>query len=82
MTASLPDLTLTHDEILLAERLGRESRQRIADRVRRGTPFLVSVKIEADYIADAWAHYPDKVQIRAIRIAFEELHHRDPKEAG
>jgi hypothetical protein len=37
--------------------------------------------MEADYIADAWAHYDDKVQIRAIQIAFEALHHSSPNEA-
>ncbi len=75
MTTSLPDPNRTPDEIALAERLGRESQERIADRVRRGTPFLTSVKIEADYIAEAWAHHDDKVEIRAIHIAFDMFHH-------
>ena len=82
MTRSLPNLNRTSDEIPLAERLGRESRERIADRMRLGTPFLTSLCVEADYIADAWAHYDDEVQIRAIQIAFEELHHRPSKEPG
>ena len=46
-----------------------------------GATFLAAVKAEADYIALAWAHYDDKVQIRAIQIAFEELHYHFPKEA-
>ncbi len=82
MTTFLPKLNLTPDEIALAERLGRESRERIADRVRCGTPLLAAVKIEADYIAEAWAHYDAEVQIPAIHIAFEELHHRSSNEAG
>ncbi len=82
MTTSLPDLNRTLAEITLAERLGRESRERIADRVRRGIPFLTAVKIEADYIAEAWAHYDDEVQIPAIHIAFEELYRRYPKKPG
>ncbi len=81
MATSLPDLTSTFDERALAERLARASRERIAERVRLGTPLLVSVRMEADYIADAWAHYDDKVQIRAIQIAFEALHHSSPNEA-
>jgi len=48
--------------------------------MRLGTPLLVSVRIEADYIADAWAHYDDKVQIRAIHIAFDMFHHWNPSE--
>ncbi len=82
MTTPLPDPNLTPNKIPLAERLGRESRERIADRVRRGTPLLAAVKIEADYIAQAWAHYDPEVQIPAIQIAFEELHHRYSNEAG
>jgi hypothetical protein len=82
MTTSLPGLNWTPDEIALAERLGRESRERIAERVRLGAPLLVSVRMEADYIAENWAHYYDEVQIRAIQIAFEELHHRYSNEAG
>ena len=80
MATSLPGLNRTFDEVSLAERLGRESRERIADRICLGTPFLTSVCVEADYIAEAWAHYDDEVQIRAIQIAFEELHHWNPKE--
>ncbi len=82
MTRSLPNLNRTSDEIPLAERLGHESQERITDRIRLGIPSLASVKIEADYIADAWAHYDDKVQIRAIQIAFDVLHHSSPTEAG
>jgi hypothetical protein len=82
MATSFPGLNRTPDEIALAERLGRESRKRIAERVRLGTPVLVSVRMEADYIAENWAHYDDEVQIRAIQIAFEELHHRHSKELG
>ena len=76
MTPPPSDANRTLGEIPLALRLGRESRERIAERTRRGIPFLASVKIEADYIAEAWAHYDDEVQIRAIQIAFEELHRR------
>jgi hypothetical protein len=82
MTRSLPNLNRTPDEIPLAECLGRESRERITNRIRLGVPSLASVKIEADHIAKAWAHYDDKVQIRAIQIAFEVLHHSSPNEAG
>ncbi len=82
MPTPLPDLNPTPNKIPLVERLGRESRERIADRVRRGIPFLTAVKIEADYIAEAWAHYDDEVQIPAIQIAFKELHHRSSNEAG
>jgi hypothetical protein len=41
-----------------------------------GTSFLVPVEAEADHIALAWAHYADKVQMRAVQIAFAELYHR------
>jgi len=82
MATSLPGLNRTSDEVSLVERLGRESRERIIDRMCLGTPFLISVCVEADYIAEAWAHYDDEVQIRAIQIAFEELHRRYPKEPG
>ena len=82
MATSLPGLNRPRNGISLAERLGRESRERIADRMWLGTPFLTSVCVEADYIADAWAHYDDEVQIRAIQIAFEELHRQHPKEPG
>ena len=82
MATSLPGLNRTRNETSLAECLGRESRERIADRMRLGTPFLTSLCVEADYIADAWAHYDDEVQIRAIRIAFEELHHRHSQKLG
>ena len=80
MATSLPGLNRTPDEIPPAERLGRESRERIAERMRRGIPFLASVKIEADFIADAWAHYNAEVQITAIDIAFDGLHHRCPRQ--
>ena len=82
MPTSLPSLSRKPDDGFLAERLGRESRERIANRICAGTPFLTSLCVEADYIAEAWAHYNDDVQIRAIQIAFEELHHRYPKEPG
>jgi hypothetical protein len=45
-----------------------------------GASLLAAVKAEADHVALAWAHYDDKVQTRAIQIAFAELHHRYPKE--
>ncbi len=82
MTTSPPDLNRMLAEITLAERLGRESRDRIADRVRRGIPFLAAVKIEADYIAEAWAHYDDRVQVPAIHLAFKEFYRRYPKGPG
>ena len=85
MTTPLPDrdcLDCTPDEMALAERLGLEGRERILSRMRLGTPLLVSVKTEADYIAEAWAHYDDKVQLHAIHVAFEVLHHSSPTEAG
>ena len=82
MTRSAPGVNWTPDEVALAERLGREGRERINQRMILGTSFLAAVKAEADYIAEAWAHYDDKVQMRAIGIAFEELHHRYPKEDG
>jgi hypothetical protein len=69
------------DEMALAERLGLEGRKRILYRVALGTPLLASALTEADYMAEAWAHYDDKVQLRAIQIAFEVLHHSDPKVA-
>lgn len=80
MTTSLPDLTWTPEEIALAKRLGREGQERILQRMSVGTSFLAAVKAEADHIALAWAHLDDKVQMRAIQIAFEELHRRYPKE--
>ena len=80
MTTSPRDLNRMLAEITLAGQLGRESRERIAERVRCGISFLAAVKIEADYIADAWAHYDDKVQIRAIHIAFDMFHHWNPNE--
>jgi hypothetical protein len=64
----------------LAKRLGLEGRQRILSHMLQGTPLLVSVKIEADDIAEAWAHYDDKVQLHAIQIAFDVLHHSNPNE--
>jgi hypothetical protein len=78
MTTPLSDrdcLECTPEEMALAERLGLEGRERILSRIRLGTPLLVSVKTEADYIAEAWAHHDDKVQIRAIHIAFDMFHH-------
>ena len=80
MTTSLPGLNWTPDEIALADRLGREGQERIHHRMSAGGTFLAAVKAEADHIALAWAHYDDKVQMRAIQIAFAELHHRYPKE--
>ncbi len=79
MTIPPSDRIWTPEETALAERLGREGRVRILQRMGFGTTFLAAVKIEADYIADAWAHYDDKVQMRAIQIAFEELHHLSPR---
>ena len=66
----------------MAERLGLEGRERVLSRMLVGTPLLVSVRMEADHIAEAWAHYDDKVQLRAIQIAFDVLHHWNPNEAG
>ena len=83
MTTPLPDrdcLACSPDEIALAQRLGLEGRERIVSRMHFGTPLLVSVRIEADYIAEAWAHYDDKVQLHAIQIAFDVLHHWNPNE--
>jgi hypothetical protein len=83
MPTPLPDhdcLDCTPEEMALAKRLGLEGRQRILSRMLQGTPLLVSVRIEADYIAEAWAHYDDKVQLHAIQIAFDVLH-RNPNEA-
>jgi hypothetical protein len=45
-----------------------------------GTPLLVSVRMEADHVSDAWAHYDVKVQLCAIQIAFDVLHHGNPNE--
>jgi hypothetical protein len=80
MITSLPGLNWTPDEIALAERLGREGRERIHHYMSLGASFLAAVKAEADHIALAWAHYDDKVQMRAIQIAFAELRRRYPKE--
>jgi hypothetical protein len=55
---------------------GREGQARINHRMILGTSFLVPVEAEADHIALAWAHYADKVQMRAVQIAFAELYHR------
>ena len=77
-----PEFNWTPEEVDLAERLGQESRERILSRVLLGTPLLVSVKIEADYIAEAWAHHRSKVQMRAIQITFDVLHHWNPNEPG
>ena len=81
MTTPRPPLDWTYEEIALAERLGLEGRERIVSRMLLGTPLLVSVRIEADYISEAWAHLEDKVQLRAIQIAFDVLHHWNPNEA-
>ena len=80
MTTSLPGLNWTPDEIALAERLGREGRERMHHRMSLGASFLAAIKAEADHIALAWAHYADKVQMRAIQIAFAELRRRYQKE--
>jgi hypothetical protein len=81
MTAPSPPLGLTLEEIDLAERLELEGRERILYRTAFGTPLLASALAEADYFAEAWAQYGDKVQIRASQIAFEVLHHSSPSEA-
>ncbi len=83
MTPRLPRrdcLDCTPEELALAQSLGSESRERIVSRIAFGTPLLVAVRIEADYIADAWAHYNDKVQLHAIYLAFDVLHHEKPNE--
>ena len=82
MNDPLPDLDWTLNEIELAERLGQEGRERILYRTAFGTPLLISALTEADYFAEAWAQYDDKVQVRAIQIAFEVLHHRHANELG
>ncbi len=82
MTSSPSSRHWTPEETALAERLGLEGRERILSRMLAGTPLLVSVRMEADHIAEAWAHYDDKVQLRAIQIAFDVLHHWNPNEAG
>jgi hypothetical protein len=82
MTPPAPEPDWTPEEIDLAERLGLEARERILSRVLLGTPLLVSVKVEADYIAEAWAQHRTKVQIRAIQMAFDMLHHWNPNEPG
>ncbi len=81
MPTPLRPLAWTTEEIALAERLGLEGRERILSRMPLGTPLLASVQVEADYIAEAWAHYDDKVQLRAIQIAFEVLRHWSTNEA-
>ncbi len=84
MTTPIPDrdcLECTPEEIALAERLGLEGRERIVSRMLAGTPLLVSVRSEADYIAEVWAHYDDKVQLHAIQIAFDVLRHWNPNES-
>ena len=73
-------LDCTPEELALAQRLGSEARERIVSRIAFGTPLLVSIKIEADYIADAWAHYDVKVQLHAIYLAFDMLHHENSNE--
>jgi len=83
MTTPLSDrdcLDCTPEERALAQRLGLEGRERIVSRMLLGTPLLVSIKTEADYIAEAWAHLEDKVQLHAIQIAFDVLHHWNPNE--
>jgi hypothetical protein len=83
MATPLPDrdcLECTPEEVALAERLGLEGRERILSRMLLGTPLLISVRVEADYIAEAWAHHDDKVQMHAIQIAFDVLHHWNPNE--
>jgi len=76
MTTPLPDrdcLDCTPEEIALAELLASEGRKRIESRMLLGTPLLDSVKIEADYIAEAWAHHDVKVQLHAIHLTFQVL---------
>ena len=75
MLIPLPEPDWTPEEADLAERLGGEARERILSRMLSGTPLLLSVRIEADFIAEAWAHHCSKVQLRAIQIAFDVLHH-------
>ena len=85
MTPPLLDrdcLDCTPDEMALAQRLGLEGRERIVSRMLLGIPLLVSVRTEADYIAEAWAHYDDKVQLHAIQIAFDVLHQWNPNGPG
>jgi hypothetical protein len=82
MPTSLLGLNRTPDEIALAERLGREGRGRINHHMSLGTSFLAAVEAEADHVALAWAHHADKVQMRAVQIAFTELYHRYPKDAA
>ncbi len=85
MTTPLSDrdcLDCTPEEMALAKRLGLEGRERIVSRMLLGTPLLVSVRMEADYIAEAWAHYDDKVQLHAIQIAFDVLRHWNPNGSG
>jgi hypothetical protein len=80
MSTLLSDLDWTPEQIALAECLGLEGRERILHRTAFGTPLLASALTEADYFAEAWAEYDDKVQIRAIQIAFDVLHHWNPNE--
>jgi hypothetical protein len=82
MLIPLPEPDWTPEEADLAERLGGEARERILSRMLSGTPLLLSVRIEADFIAEAWAHHRSKVQLRAIQIAFDVLHHWNPNEPG
>ena len=56
MTSSLPVRNRAPGQITTVERLRRESQKRIADRVRLGSPSLVSVKFEANHTAEAWMH--------------------------
>ncbi len=75
-------LACTPEELALAQRLGVEGRERILARMLSGTPLLLSVKMEADYVAEAWAHHRTKVQLHAIHLAFDVLHHWNPNEPG
>ena len=80
MPIPLPEPDWAPEEADLAERLGGEARERILSRMLSGTPLLLSVRIEADFIAEDWAHHRSKVQLRAIQIAFDVLHHWNPNE--
>ena len=56
MTPSLPDRNWALGQITNVERLGRKSQEHIADRVRLGTPFLVSVQIKSNHTAEIRMH--------------------------
>ena len=81
MTTSLPGLKWTPGEVALAERLGREGRVHQSSHDLRHLP-PCRCGGRADYVALAWAHYADKVQMRAVQIAFAELYRRYPEEAA